>query len=113
MNQGFDPRVHATLVVDEQTVLFALQDVEDSLIAYIEEIERRDALQRAVDAARRAVELVRVNYRTGLTNFQNVLDTERSLFEQEDALAGSQGRITQNLVRIYRALGGGWTAPTN
>jgi multidrug efflux system outer membrane protein len=108
-----DARTEESLARYEQTVLFALQDVEDSLVAYVEEIERRDALQRAVDAARRAVELVTVNYRIGLTDFQNVLDTERSLFAQEDALAESQGRITQNLVRIYRALGGGWTAPTN
>ncbi len=48
-------------------------------------------------------------YRTGLTNFQNVLDMERSLFQQQDALAESQGLVVQNLVRLYRALGGGWS----
>jgi outer membrane protein TolC len=66
-----------------------------------------------VDAAQRAVELVTINYRTGLTDFQNVLDTERSLFQQQDQLAESEGLITQNLIRVYRALGGGWPVPTN
>ena len=47
-------------------------------------------------------------YRTGLTDFQNVLDMQRSLFGQEDSLAESEGLVTQNLIRSYRALGGGW-----
>ena len=47
-----------------------------------------------------------------LTDFQNVLDTQRSLFQQEDALAESVGLRTQNLISLYRALGGGWdTSP--
>ena len=63
-------------------------------------------------AARGAVELVDTLYRTGLTDFQNVLDTQRTLFEQEDAFAQSAGFVTQNLISIYRALGGGWAPPT-
>ena len=46
-----------------------------------------------------------------MTNFQNVLDMQRSLFQQQDLLAESEGLVAQNLVRVYRALGGGW-APT-
>ncbi len=47
--------------------------------------------------------------RTGLVDFLNVLDSERSLFEQQDQLLDSEGRVAKNLVRVYRALGGGWT----
>jgi outer membrane protein TolC len=64
-----------------------------------------------VVAARESVALVDTLYRTGLTDFQNVLDTQRSQFQQEDALAESEGLVTQNLVRLYRALGGGWVPP--
>ena len=46
-----------------------------------------------------------------LTDFQNLLDMERSLLEQEDALAASNGLVVQNLVALYRALGGGWQPP--
>jgi outer membrane protein TolC len=56
--------------------------------------------------------LVDTLYRTGLTDFQNVLDMERSLFEQEDQLAESEGFVSKNLIRIYRALGGGWASTT-
>jgi outer membrane protein TolC len=57
------------------------------------------------------VKLVKVLYTTGLTDFQNVLDSERSLFQEQDELANSQGQVTQNLIAVYRALGGGWTPP--
>jgi multidrug efflux system outer membrane protein len=92
----------------EQTVLLALEDVENSLVAYSEEQIRRDALLRSVLADQRSVELVKILYETGLTDFQNVLDTERSLFTQEDQLAESEGLVVQYLINIYRALGGGW-----
>ena len=93
----------------EQTVLLALEEVEDAFVAYVQENERRDMLQRSVTAADAAVKLVNTLYRTGLTDFQNVLDTERSLFQQQDQLAQSEGEVTQNLIQIYRALGGGWS----
>ena len=93
----------------EQSVLNALQEVEDALVDYSREIERRELLARSVTAARRSVHLAQTLYVTGLTDFQNVQDQERSLFQQEDALAQSTGLVTQNLIRIYRALGGGWS----
>jgi outer membrane protein TolC len=61
-----------------------------------------------VEAARESVDLVKTLYITGLTDFQNVLDMERSLFEQQDDFASSKGIVIQNLIRIYRSLGGGW-----
>ena len=75
---------------------------------YINEIQTREALRRAVIAAQQSVDLVTTLYRTGLTDFQNVLDTQRSLFQLEDQLAVSEGAVIQNLVLIYRAFGGGW-----
>ena len=95
-------------VAYEQTVLAALEDVEDAMIAYAKERQRRDELVIAVDASARAVELVRTQYLSGLTNFQNVLDSQRTLFQLQDQLALSEGIVVQNLVLLYRALGGGW-----
>jgi NodT family efflux transporter outer membrane factor (OMF) lipoprotein len=97
------------LVRYEQTVLLAVEEVENSLAGYAQERERAEELRRAVVAAEQAVELVGVLYRTGLVDFLNVLDSERSLFEQQDQLLESEGRVAKNLVRVYRALGGGWT----
>ena len=96
------------LINYELTVLTALQDVEDSLVAYFNEQERRAALARSVVAAEQAAELVRELYRRGLTDFQNVLDAQRSLFGQQDDLAASEGDVLVSWISVYRAFGGGW-----
>ena len=92
----------------EETVLSAVEEVESAMANYVQEVQRREALQRSVVAARASVDLVDTLYRSGLTDFQNVLDTQRSQFEQEDALAESEGLVTQFLIQLYQALGGGW-----
>jgi NodT family efflux transporter outer membrane factor (OMF) lipoprotein len=107
-----DARTEQALARYERTVLRGLEDIENAMVSYVQESERRDALFRSVIAARKAAELVDTLYRTGLTDFQNVLDMERSLFEQEDQLAESEGFVSKNLIRIYRALGGGWASTT-
>jgi NodT family efflux transporter outer membrane factor (OMF) lipoprotein len=93
----------------ERAILVALKEVEDAMVAFAQESQRSATLERAVDATERSVELVRERYRAGLTDFQNVLDSERSLTEQQDQLAQSRGRVVTNLIALYRALGGGWT----
>ncbi len=103
-----DARTEAALKSYENTVLLAMDEVETAITAYTQEGIRKQALVRSVVAAQRSVDLVLKLYRTGLTNFLNVLDMERSLFAQEDSLADSQGLISLQLIRVYTALGGGW-----
>jgi outer membrane protein TolC len=50
-------------------------------------------------------------YIRGLNDFLNVLDTQRSLYVTESALAESQATMVTNLVALYKALGGGWEVP--
>ena len=90
-------------------MLLAVEEVENSLVGYAQERERLEELRRGVRAAGQTVELVQVLYKTGLVDFLNVLDAERSLFDAQDQLLESEGRVAKNLVRVYRALGGGWT----
>jgi outer membrane protein TolC len=78
------------------------------MVAFVQENDRRDALRRSVVASVAATDLVKTLYRTGLTDFQNVLDTERTQFQEQDTLAESEGFVTQSLIDVYRALGGGW-----
>jgi multidrug efflux system outer membrane protein len=92
----------------EQSVLLALEEVQTTLAAYAQERRRVAQLEKATDATQRAVDLVRTQYVSGLTNFQNVLDTQRTLFQLQQELANSEGLQVQSLVALYRALGGGW-----
>lgn len=103
-----EERTRQALLGYEQTVLLALEEVENTLAAFAREKTRQASLSRAVDATRESVSLVEQLYVDGLTNFQNVLDTERSLFAQEDAFIESQGLVTKYMISLYKALGGGW-----
>jgi NodT family efflux transporter outer membrane factor (OMF) lipoprotein len=98
------------LVAYEAAVLGALEEVENALVAYAKEQERRQALSDATDAGRMAAELAQQEYQAGLTDFSATLDAERSLLSFEDQLAQSEGTVTSNLIRLYKALGGGWTS---
>jgi outer membrane protein, multidrug efflux system len=95
-------------VAYQQTVLGALQDVENALVAFDKEWEHRQALQEAVTANRKAVDLATQLYTQGQTDFLSVLDAQRSLFVSEDAFVRSTGSTATDLITLYKALGGGW-----
>ncbi len=99
------------LAAYEAAVLTALKDVEDALVAYANEQARQRALQAAAAAAASACQLARDNYASGLVDFQTVLNTQQSLLTVQTALASSQAGVSSDLIRLYKALGGGWTPP--
>jgi len=92
----------------EATVLNALEEVENVLTAYVEEQNKRDALCLAEAAARKATELSQYKFEAGLADFISVLDAQRSHLTFQDQLAQSNGAVSINLVKLYKALGGGW-----
>lgn len=94
----------------ELTVLSALEEVENALKAYAEEQNRRAALEKAGDSARRAVALAQNKYEAGIIDFNEVLEAQRSQLSFQDELARSEGQVTVNLITLYKALGGGWAA---
>jgi multidrug efflux system outer membrane protein len=94
----------------QQTILTALQDVENALIAYTKEKQRNTALVDSVTANRKAVELSTKLYTEGQIEFLNLLDAQRSLYSSEDALVQSNRNLSTNLIALYKALGGGWSS---
>jgi outer membrane protein, multidrug efflux system len=92
----------------ELIILTAFQDVENSLVAYLNEKVRYDVLADAVVANQRATDLSTELYSRGLTPFLNVLESQRSLFVSQDALVQSETAAVQDLISLYKALGGGW-----
>ncbi len=93
----------------QSTLLGALGEVENALVAYAQEQNRRQALADGAAAAARALALAQDQYGSGLIDFQIVLDAQRSLYLLQDQLAASEGQVTSDLVRLYKAIGGGWT----
>jgi NodT family efflux transporter outer membrane factor (OMF) lipoprotein len=98
------------LIQYDATILGALEEVENALVAYAEVQQRRQSLSEATQAAQKAVDLAQLKYQAGLTDFNNVLDAQRSLLSFQEQLAQSEGTVTSNLIRLYKALGGGWTS---
>jgi multidrug efflux system outer membrane protein len=97
-----------SMIAYRQTVLAAVQEVENALIASAKEQEHREALVDAVAANRKAVQLATELYTQGQTDFLNVLNAQRSLYASEDALVQSTRTVSTDLVTLYKALGGGW-----
>ena len=100
--------VEEALATYQQAVLTGIEEVENAIVSYRTERERRDALRRTVEAAEKSLESVLALYRNDKTDFQNVLDTLRTLFAAQNSLAASEGQMIQNLITLYRSLGGGW-----
>lgn len=92
----------------QNTLLTALKEVEDALITLRNDRERMGHLQRAASAAQNAALLAQNRYSSGLTDFQTVLQTQRTLLGAQDSVASLQADLSSNHVRLIKAMGGGW-----
>jgi NodT family efflux transporter outer membrane factor (OMF) lipoprotein len=97
-----------TFLTYQSTVLSAFKEVEDALIAYSKEQERHKALTKAVVANQLAVQLANERYQKGLTSFLDVLTSQTGLYQAQSNLISSENALSNNLVVLYKALGGGW-----
>ncbi|MCD4689171.1 MAG: TolC family protein, partial [Desulfuromonadaceae bacterium] len=103
-----DARAEQALYQYEQSMLNALNEAENAMTQYLQQRDTLAALERSQQAGRRSVKLATGLYKDGLSDFQNVLDSQRALFEIENQLAAARGDSVINLVQLYKAIGGGW-----
>jgi NodT family efflux transporter outer membrane factor (OMF) lipoprotein len=94
----------------QRTVLGALHDVDNALTAYGADQRARLHLGQAVAANRQALDLARQRYEQGVSDFLQVLISQRDLLVSELALSDSTTNVSTDLVQLYKALGGGWEA---
>ncbi|MBV9654002.1 MAG: efflux transporter outer membrane subunit [Acetobacteraceae bacterium] len=95
-------------VTYQRTVLNAWHEVDNALTAYEKEQRRRDDLAQAVASNRAALGLAQDRYRAGVADFLQVLTAQRDLLAAQQALAASTTNVSNDLVALYKALGGGW-----
>jgi multidrug efflux system outer membrane protein len=99
----------AALATYQRSVLTALEDVENALAA-LDAAKRREAeFAIAFDAANNSAIFSRIQYRSGLIDFQSLNQAESQLLSAREGLATSQAAEASALVQLYQALGGGWT----
>lgn len=104
--QALTATAEAAQIAWEQTVLLALEEAENAMTRFVREQSRRSSLQRAAAEAARAVELAQSQYRAGLSDFQAVIDSERTVATIQDDLVNSEAAVAGSLVAIWKALGG-------
>jgi len=103
-----DALLQQLIVNYTDTVLRAQQEVEDSMVGFLRRQEEARFLAEGVKASQRAVDLSMFQYKEGMVDYQRVLDSQRSLADQQDAWTAIRGEVIINLVSMYKALGGGW-----
>jgi NodT family efflux transporter outer membrane factor (OMF) lipoprotein len=103
-----DARFQQLLVGYHNTVLKAAQEVEDALIGFMNARDSMAAQQKAVASAQRAAEIALAMYREGATDYQRVIDAQRSLLGEQNSVAEASSTVTTNFIALYKALGGGW-----
>jgi NodT family efflux transporter outer membrane factor (OMF) lipoprotein len=103
-----DAVLEEALVRYEQSLIAALTEVEDALAAHAAGQARLGLYARALEAARNASMLSRQMYQAGMSDFQSVLESQRSLLAAEENRIGAQSDVLLALIALYKALGGGW-----
>jgi len=101
-------KTREALINYRKTIVEAVEEVEDAISAYSAEQDRLEDLYTALVASQRAVTLANQRYNRGLTDFLNVTDAERQLYEIQDAYAVAQENVVVEYISIYKSLGGGW-----
>lgn len=101
-------RTDAALAGYEKAVLVALDESRTALVAYAKEQTRLASLREAVAANQRAVEIAQELYRQGLADFLNVIQAQERLLAAQDAVIVSEAAVLQQMVALYKAVGGGW-----
>jgi len=87
----------------------AFREVEDSLIAITTLREERAARKRQVEAAGNAARLSQARYDGGVVDYLEVIDSERTYFEAELEESSVRRAALTSYIRLYKALGGGWS----
>lgn len=96
------------LIAYQGSVLTALRDVEDALTRLDADRQRVLRLRASAEAAQDAADTTEVRYRHGLIAFTDVLDARRALLSARDTLVQAQAQAAQDMIALYKALGGGW-----
>jgi NodT family efflux transporter outer membrane factor (OMF) lipoprotein len=103
-----DARFQQLHEVYQDTVLQAARELDDAAVSFATNRAQVDVLEQAVRAARRSLDIATIQYQEGLVDFERVLDSQRTLFSQQDRLVSTRGEVTQSLIALYKSMGGGW-----
>jgi multidrug efflux system outer membrane protein len=104
--RGANAATEESLAAFEQSVLLALEETENALVAYRAQQQRLVNLADQARESTRAANIARTRYREGLADFLQLLDAERTQLQAEDAVAQAEAGVFTSVVAVYKSLGG-------
>lgn len=96
-----------------QTMLTALQEVDDAIYSYNKSLQQLEAAQQALEQIRLTLQYAVDLYQKGLADYQSVLDSQRNVFNYENTLVQAESEALLYMIQLYRALGGGFEPNNN
>ncbi len=108
-----DARFQQLAVQYQNTVLQANAEAENALVGFLKSQQQVRSVAQSAEAARQSVEIVMTQYQEGKSDFNRVFTVQRVLTQQQDQLAIVEGSVAENLIQLYRSLGGGWRMRLN
>lgn len=103
-----DARFEQAITAYQNIVLNAAREVEDGMTGFVHTKKEAEFLRQGVESSERSTEISMIQYKDGLTDYQRVLDSIRSLTQRQDQYAAVRGTIATDFIAMYKALGGGW-----
>lgn len=91
-----------------QTLLTALQEVDNSLVSYNKSLQQLEADRQALEQIRLTLQYAMDLYQQGLSDYQTVLDSQRNVLNYENVLVNAHSSTLLYMIQLYRALGGGF-----
>ncbi len=108
-----DSRLQQSIALYQQVVLSAIKETNDALVSFEQSQQQEALLKQSMMAYSRASELSLQQYKDGAADYQSVLDSLRQLVNLKQSHIQSLGQISLNIIAIYKAIGGGWSANSN
>lgn len=108
-----ETRFQQQVINYENTVLNAQREVEDAIVQFLRSQERTEKLKESVEAAGRSVDTASVQFGKGKINYDRVFILQVSLVRLQDEYVRAQADVAIGLIRVYKALGGGWQIRLN
>jgi NodT family efflux transporter outer membrane factor (OMF) lipoprotein len=103
-----DARQQTALTQYQKTIISALADVERAFTAYSEQDNYLHTLEKETVEYNNLLDIAKQRFDHGLTAYPDVLDAERNLAANKNQLAVAKALTSQNLIAVYKSLGGGW-----
>jgi NodT family efflux transporter outer membrane factor (OMF) lipoprotein len=103
-------RQEQSLINYESTILNAIEEVENALTSYVQEQMHKQSILESIKASQNLFDLTLLRYNSGLVEYINVLDIQQTLLSYQNQLDQSNSNLAQYLIKIYKALGGGWNS---